>query len=268
MDWFHVLILALIQGITEFLPISSSAHLILPKELLGWPDQGLAFDVAVHCGSLCAVLLYFRKDLQYLIAQSAGAVFQRRLDDQSRLLFNLGIATFPVCLIGLFTSDLIESHLRSIYIIAVTTIVFGLLLAAAERYGRATRRLAELTLAGALLIGFAQAIALIPGTSRSGITISAALLLGFTAKDSARFSFLMSIPVIFLGGLLKSYELYEQSAPVDLFSLGLGFLVSAVSAFLCIKYFLAFIEKIGMRPFVWYRIVLGAFLIAFSFVAI
>ena len=263
MEWLHVLILALIQGITEFLPISSSAHLILPKELLAWPDQGLAFDVAVHCGSLCAVIIYFRKDLQDLLSHSIASFQQRRFDEHAQLVTKLAIATLPVCIIGLLVSELVETHLRSIWIIATTTIVFGLVLGGAERFGQAHRNLAQLTFIGAALIGFAQALALIPGTSRSGITISVALLLGLTAKDSARFSFLMSIPVIALGGLLKGYELAVQTAAVDFLSLGLGFVVSAVSAFLCIKYFLAFIERIGMMPFVWYRLILGAMLFAF-----
>ena len=266
MEWAHIIWLAIIQGITEFLPISSSAHLILPKELLGWPDQGLAFDLAVHCGSLVAVLVYFRQDLHEISRQSLASLQKRRLDKHTGLVFNLAIATFPVCLVGLLVADFIEANFRSMVIIALATIVFGLVLGFSEKLGSQKRELYQLTLAGALVIGFAQALALIPGTSRSGITISAALLLGLTAKDAARFSFLLSIPVISLGGMLKAVELVQSSTAVDWTSLAAGVALSAISAYFCIKYFLAFIERIGMMPFVIYRLLLGGGLLALFFI--
>lgn len=261
MDLIHVIILALIQGITEFLPISSSAHLILPKELLGWPDQGLAFDVAVHVGTLSAVLIYFRKDVIQLINGWCLSAIGKGTNDDGRLAWLIVAATIPAALFGLIMNDIIEAHLRSTLVIAITTIVFGLLLALADRRAdRAVRGLGSMTLRAALIIGIAQAMALIPGTSRSGITITAALLLGFMRVDAARFSFLLSIPIILLSGGYKGLGLIGE-ANVDWMSLIVGVVVSAVSAYVCIYYFLSFINRIGMMPFVYYRLVLGGILV-------
>jgi len=172
MEWFQIALLALIQGITEFLPISSSAHLILPKEVLGWPDQGLAFDVAVHVGSLCAVVLYFREDIHRLIrAWFAG--FSGETSQDSRLAWYIIWGTVPAGLAGLFFHDFIEQHLRSVLVIVVTTLLFGLLLGWSDKVGGRGKTLADLTIGMVILIGVAQALSLVPGTSRSGITICA-----------------------------------------------------------------------------------------------
>lgn len=259
MDILHVIILALIQGLTEFLPISSSAHLILPKELLGWPDQGLAFDVAVHVGTLLAVLVYFRKDVVQLIDGWFKHVGGDRSNVHGRLAWYIVLATIPACIFGFLCDDLIENHLRSIAVIAATTMVFGVVLAIADRkVGQNT--LMTMTWKAALIIGIAQAIALIPGTSRSGITITAALFLGFSRDESARFSFLMSIPIIIISGGYKTLGLLE-TANVDWFAMGVGIAVSSVSAYLCIHYFLSFINRLSMMPFVVYRLLLGVVLI-------
>ncbi len=261
MDILHVIVLALIQGVTEFLPISSSAHLILPKEILGWPDQGLAFDVAVHVGTLSAVLIYFRKDTLALAVGWCSALIGGNSNDNARLAWFIVAATVPAALFGVLMDNIIETHLRSIGVIAATTIAFGVLLALADRKGDAAdRRLLEMSLGAALIIGCAQAAALVPGTSRSGVTITAALFLGFSRIDAARFSFLLSIPVILLSGAYKALGLIGETA-VDWPGLALGVAVSAVSAYLCIHYFLSFINRLGMMPFVIYRMVLGAVLI-------
>ncbi|MFL0809638.1 MAG: undecaprenyl-diphosphate phosphatase [Agarilytica sp.] len=261
MDIVHVIILALVQGITEFLPISSSAHLILPKELLGWLDQGLAFDVAVHLGTLSAVLIYFRKDVVALLSGWCHSAIGKGTDEHGRLAWFIIAATIPAALFGLVMNDIIEAHLRSTAVIATTTLIFGLLLAVADRRGdTAILDVGKMTLVAALVIGAAQALALIPGTSRSGITITAALLLGFSRVDAARFSFLLSIPIILLSGSYKGLGLIGE-AGVDWVAIGLGVLVSAVSAYLCIYYFLSFINRIGMMPFVIYRLLLGALLL-------
>lgn len=260
MDLLHIIVLALIQGITEFLPISSSAHLILPKELLGWPDQGLAFDVAVHVGTLAAVVVYFRQEVGQLITGWFSSVTGQGTNDFGRLAWYIGLGTIPAGLVGLLLGDLVEAHLRSIAVIAATTIVFGLLLAYADIRCSGSMTLAKMTITMALVIGAAQAVALIPGTSRSGITITAALLLGFSRTDAARFSFLLSIPVILLGGGLKGLELLEQDQ-VNWLDIILGTVISGISAYLCIHYFLSFINKMSMMPFVVYRLVLGAVLI-------
>jgi len=261
MDIIQVIVLALIQGITEFLPISSSAHLILPKELLGWPDQGLAFDVAVHVGTLCAVMVYFRKDVVALTTGWVLSAAGKGVNEDGRLAWLIIAATIPAALFGLLMDDFIETHLRSMAVIACTTIVFGILLAFADRKGDAAQKdLLQLTLTLAIIIGFAQAIALIPGTSRSGITITAALFLGFSRVDAARFSFLLSIPIILMSGTYKGLGLIGETA-VDWTSLITGIVVSAVSAYLCIHYFLSFINRLSMMPFVVYRLLLGAVLI-------
>lgn len=260
MDMIHVVILALIQGITEFLPVSSSAHLILPKEILGWPDQGLVFDVAVHLGTLMAVIVYFRKDVSALIIGWSQSLITRKQNDASTLAWAIIVATIPAGVVGILCNNLIEEHLRSIAVIAASTIIFGLLLGYADKRGDGHATLVDMTLRIALIIGCAQALALIPGTSRSGITITAALLLGFSRTDAARFSFLMSIPVIVLSGGLKGLELVD-SHQVDWTALSTGVIVSAVSAYICIHYFLSFINRLGMTPFVVYRLLLGSALL-------
>lgn len=261
MDNLQIIILALIQGLTEFLPISSSAHLILPAELLGWRDQGLAFDVAVHVGTLAAVLIYFRRDIGRLIVAWFTSLRGKSSQD-SMLAWNIIWATVPVGIVGLLFEDFIEAHLRSVAVIAATTIVFGVLLGWADITGKRSKSIAELGLSPALIIGCAQAVALIPGTSRSGITMTAGLALGFTRQAAARFSFLLSIPVISISGAFKAFELIEEGS-ADWFSLGLGSFLAAVSAFACIHWFLKLIDHLGMWPFVVYRLLLGALLVAF-----
>lgn len=260
MDILHAVFLALIQGITEFLPISSSAHLILPKELFGWEDQGLAFDVAVHVGTLSAVVVYFRKDILELTVGWGQSLVGKQTESGS-LAWCIIIATIPAGLFGLLLGDFIEANLRSISVIATTTVLFGLLLWVADAKHAETKKMAQMTFVLALVIGLAQALAMIPGTSRSGITITAALLLGFSRTDSARFSFLLSIPIITLSGGYMGLKLLDE-VNVNWRDIGVGVLVSAISAYICIHYFLSFINKIGMLPFVIYRLMLGLGLFA------
>lgn len=260
MDFEHILGLGLLQGLTEFLPISSSAHLILLPIIVGWEDQGLAFDVAVHVGTLLAVITYFRKDVVCLINAWCASVFKRKASQDSQLAWMIVIATIPVSLAGLFLGDFIETFLRSPLVIAGATIVFGLLLWWADVKGKRVRGQAQITFKDAIIVGLYQVLALIPGTSRSGITMTAGLLLGLTREAAARFSFLMSIPVIFLAGSMKTLELASSDLVIDWFSLISGAVVSALSAFLCITLFLKMLDKMGMFPFVLYRLVLGAIL--------
>lgn len=264
MDWLQVIFLAVIQGLTEFLPISSSGHLVLPKELLGWPDQGLAFDVAVHVGSLSAVLLYFRHEvIRLLQSWFKSALFQQH-SAQSHLAWCIIIATVPAGLIGLLADELIEQHLRSVLVIASTTILFGIVLGLSDRLGVRSRDMLSMSWKLALVIGLAQALALIPGTSRSGITISAALLLGFNRETAARFSFLLSIPLILAAGGLKTLELVELEAAVPWAQIVVGTVLSGLTAYLCIFAFLKLIDRIGLMPFVIYRLLLGGVLLAVS----
>lgn len=273
METLHIIWLALVQGLTEFLPISSSAHLILVPNLLGWPDQGLAFDVAVHLGTLIAVVGYFRSDIVTLFfawCRSAGALIGLGAapsagasphTPDSRLAWGVILGTIPAGLVGLALMDVIELYLRSPLVIAATTIIFGLVLWYADKRSRLARDEFTLGWGDFLVIGVAQAMALIPGTSRSGITITAGLLLGLTRQAAARYSFLLSIPIIVLSCLGVTKDLVETTSPVDWTALGLGTLVAAVSAFLCIHFFLAFINRIGMLPFVIYRLALGVLLL-------
>ncbi len=257
MAFSHIVFLALLQGLTEFLPISSSAHLILVPKLTGWPDQGLAFDVSVHVGTLLAVVVYFRRELAAMAGDWFGSVVGRGQTRDSRLAWAVLLGTIPVGLCGLLFKDIVEGELRSTTVIATTTIVFGLLLWWADtRKGRA-RDEYGLGAKDVLVIGLAQAIALIPGTSRSGITITAGLLLGLTREAAARFSFLLSIPVIVLAGGLEVLKLAGDPAAMDWQALILGALISGVTAYACIHFFLRLLQRTGMLPFIVYRLLLG-----------
>ena len=261
MDIIQIIALALLQGLTEFLPISSSAHLILLPIIAGWEDQGLAFDVAVHVGTLAAVIFYFRKTIRELIYDWFRSVQQRQTVGESKLAWAVIIGTIPVGLAGLLLGDLIEIFLRSPLVIAGTTILFGLLLGWADWKGKRERSEHEMRWKDILIIGLMQALALIPGTSRSGVTMTAALMLGLTREAAARFSFLLSIPVIFLAGSLETLKLIEADQATDWYALTVGALFSALSAYLCIFLFLKLLERIGMWPFVIYRLLLGAILL-------
>lgn len=259
MDLWQIIVLAMVQGITEFLPISSSGHLLLPKEVLGWQDQGLAFDVAVHLGSLLAVMLYFRRDIRAMVTAWLQQLVTGKSTADSRLAWALIVGTIPAGICGLLFADWIEANVRSVGVIATTTIVFGLLLAWADRNVAAEEK--TITLQMALGVGFAQTLALIPGTSRSGITMTAGLALGMDREQASRFSLLLAIPLILAAGSLKGLELAQQGADAPWGFIVIGIVVSAVTAYLCIAVFMRLVEKIGFMPFVIYRLVLGAVLI-------
>jgi undecaprenyl-diphosphatase len=261
MDWLQVVVLAIVQGITEFLPVSSSAHLILVPVLTDWPDQGLAFDVALHLGSLSAVLIYFRKDIFGMTVSWGRSLKTRELDADAKLAWAVILGTIPVGLAGLAFKDTIETVLRSPIYLSIGLIAFGLLLSWADWRHKGERSEYQMNWKDVFFIGCAQALALFPGTSRSGITMTAALLLGLSREASARFSFLLSIPVIVLACGLETIELIKAQVPVDVAAMLAGVVLSGVSAYLCIHYFLAFIKRIGMQPFVIYRIVLGVALL-------
>jgi undecaprenyl-diphosphatase len=258
MDALQILVLALVQGLTEYLPISSSAHLILAPRLFGFPDQGLAFDVAVHFGSLLAVIGYFRRDLRAILADWFVSLPRgAETTDNSRLGWAVIIGTVPVVIGGLLFKGLVETDLRSPQVIAAATIGFGLLLWRADRRARRYKGLDNLGLLDVLFIGVMQVLALIPGTSRSGITMTAGLMLGLTREAAARFSFLLAIPTILMSATLVTAELAMDPAPVDWRSLGFGVLLSWAAAYSCIHVFLRVIERMGMLPFVLYRLLLG-----------
>ncbi len=265
MSFIEVFVLAVVQGLTEFLPISSAAHLILVPIVTGWQDQGLDFDLAVHMGSLAAVVIYFRHEIQAVVRDWFRSLTTWVPTENAKLGWAVLLGTIPVGLAGLAAKDLVETTLRTPEIgapvMAVSLIGFGLLLGWADWRRRGSRTEYSLGWKDVLVIGCAQALALIPGTSRSGITITAALFLGLSREAAARFSFLLSIPVIALAGGLQAIDLVRNGTEIDWLALGLGTVLSGVSAYLCIHYFLMFIKRVGMQPFVAYRVILGVILL-------
>jgi len=264
-EWYQAIILAIVQGLTEFLPISSSAHLAMSPILLGWPDQGLAFDIAVHVGTLSAVVFYYRRDLQSMAASWFGSLAGAPADSDSKLVWYLAVATIPVAIVGVLASGFIGSELRNLPVMASTTLIFGLLLGVADKRARMNHPAVSLTLSLAVLIGLSQVLALIPGVSRSGVTITAALLLGMDRHASARFSFLLSIPVIASAGGLLVLDLISGSELINWAQLVTAAAISGLTAYLCIAAFIRLLDKVGLMPFVYYRIALAAVLFALIF---
>ena len=254
MDSLQLIILSLVQGLSEFLPISSSAHLILVSKLSGWPDQGITFDIAVHLGTLSAVLFHYRSALLFTNKQVHSKLF-----DKVNMIKMMVIGSLPLFCIGYLFEDIIISDLRDPIVIAVATIVFAVLLWFAD--SRHTGNDQSLSMSGILWIGFAQALALIPGTSRTGITLTAALLLGFSRTQSTNIAFLLAIPAIAGSSFYTIFKL-SQLPTFDMWPvLILGFIIAAVVALLTIRLFIKLIEVIGLLPFVVYRLLLGSVLL-------
>jgi len=255
MTLIQIIVLALIQGLTEFLPVSSSAHLILGSKAFGWPDQGLVFDVATHLGTLIAVLIYFRHDLFEMTKSWLGPV-RNDVDRQHRaMVVYLAIASVPALLIGFLAHDLVEFYLRDL------RIIFGLVLWLADAVGPKQRSIEEINVKSAVIIGLAQAFALIPGASRSGVTITAGRFLGFSPDAAARFSFLLSIPIIGAAGSFGVLRVASGDAPIEWGQFMLAVVLAAVAGWLCIAAFLALLKRVGLMPFVIYRLLLGAVLL-------
>jgi len=252
----HIVVLAIVQGITEFLPISSSGHLVLTSRVLGWPDQGILIDIAVHAGTLLAVMVYFWRDLWEMTVGTMG-VFTGRRAPALRLVACLIIATIPVVLAGYFGIHYINEVLRSVELIAWTTLGFGILLWIVDRLCMTVRRIEHMSYAGALLVGLSQVLALLPGTSRSGITITACRFLGMERREAARFSMLLSIPTIFGAATLAGLEIYKAGDA----ALRLDAVIAAGLAFLtalgAIALMMRWLMHATFTPFVIYRILLG-----------
>jgi undecaprenyl-diphosphatase len=269
MEALQVVVLALIQGLTEFLPISSSAHLVLVPAFAGWPDQGLVFDIAVHLGTLLAIGLYFHRELCRLFKDWCGTLIGRAGTKHSRLAWQLCVASLPLALVGFLAKDWVESSLRSPIVIAWASIGFGLLLWLADRLSFRLKRTAldqaneyQLTVGSVLAIAIAQIFALIPGTSRSGVTLSAGLALGLSRQGAARFSFYLSIPVIIGAALLGFKDLYAQGFKEIAWPYFLwGMAIAGLSGLACIHLFLGWVQKAGLGIFVVYRLCLGVFLL-------
>lgn len=257
MTLIQILILAIIQGLTEFLPVSSSAHLILGDRLFGWADQGLVFDVATHLGTLLAVLVYFRREL-YVLALSWLRPAPTAEDRMHRRLgLGVAIGSLPVLAIGWLAADWIEESLRSVRVIAWATLSFGLLLWLADGLGRSARALKDVRLPDAVMIGLVQVLALIPGASRSGVTITMGRALGFSPEAAARFSFLLAIPVLAGAGGYGALRVAHGDATVDWAVFGLATVFAAAAGWLCIAFFLGLLHRFGLRPFILYRLALA-----------
>jgi undecaprenyl-diphosphatase len=257
--------LAIVQGLTEFLPISSSGHLVLVPKIFGWTDQGLAFDVAVHFGSLAAVLLFFRQDIAALLRGGVQVLGAKVETIEARMAFGIALGTIPAAIAGLLLAGWIENNLRSPAVIVVTLSAYAVLMLLADRYGKRSRSITDVTIKDAVMIGVAQALALIPGTSRSGVTITAAMALGFERQDAARFSFLLAVPVILLASVYELGGLMLSEGPVAWGELALAAVISSIVAYLSIDFFMRFVSRIGLLPFAIYRLLLaGAILYVLS----
>lgn len=262
MNWLEVFVLSIVQGFTEFLPVSSSAHLVFIPQLFGWSDQGIAFDVAVHVGTLFAVLIYFKRDIFFIVKDWFISLKLKKTYGESKLAWWIILATIPAGLAGLLFSSFIQDNLRSPLVIASTTIIFGIVLWICDKYS-GDKDLKNLTLKIVLVIGIAQALAMIPGVSRSGITLSAGLFLGLSRTSAARFSFLISIPIIILAGGYEGIKLISSPEIVEWGKIAGAIALSFISGYICIFVFLAAIQKYSMTPFVIYRLFLGIVLFSF-----
>lgn len=268
MNILYAILLGFLQGATEFLPISSSGHLVLAEYLLGLEDVGLSFDVALHLGTLLAVLAYFRQDfllmgraLLFLKIPGGNELFYRKL------ALYIVLATIPGVLAGLFLGDFAESYLRKPLVVAATLGGVALFLLWAERVGKRRRDVRVLGPFDALVVGVAQAMAIVPGVSRSGITMTAGLFLGFNRQAAARFSFMMSAPIIFGAGVYKVPEIFQQGLQGDQAGFYLaGFLASAVSGYIFIAWLLRFVRTRSFDVFAYYRLGLAAIICALVFV--
>ncbi|NVK19834.1 MAG: undecaprenyl-diphosphate phosphatase [Methylocystaceae bacterium] len=264
MTELHILVLALVQGITEFLPISSSGHLVLVPIFGGWADQGLLMDVAVHVGTLGAVMIYFWRDI-WIMLRGIIRFTKGKRDPGARLAALVILATLPVIGAGYFLNEFIGPAYRTVEVIGWTTLGFGLLLYISDKMGLTIRRVEHTNITDALIIGICQCLALIPGTSRSGITITAARFLGYERIDAARFSMLLSIPAIIGAGTLKGWELYQsgnaQLTNDALTAAGLAF----IAAFIAIAIMMAWLKRASFTPFFIYRLILGCGLLYFAY---
>ena len=260
MNWFEAAFLGLIQGLTEFLPISSSAHLRIVGELLpNAQDPGAAFTAITQLGTETAVIVFFWRDIVRIIGAWCKALVGKvpYSDPDAKMGWMIILGSIPIGVLGLLLEDYIDTNFRSLWIVATMLVVFGLILAIADQYGKQDRKLETLTVKHGIFYGLAQAMALIPGVSRSGGTITAGLLMGYTREAAARYSFLLAIPAVFLSGLYKLAKSFSEPGVYSLPQTGVATLVAFVVGFLMVGWFLKFVSTHSYRFFVWYRILLG-----------
>lgn len=269
MPIYQAVILAVVQALTEFLPVSSSAHLALAPWLLGWKDQGLTFDIALHFGTLTAVVVYFFRDWLQVLAQAFGIAYTPDPDLRLNrsLLWLLVAGTIPVGVAGLLFEGYVETTLRNPIVIGVMLVSVGLLMWYADQRSRCNRTIGAMTMKDGIIIGLAQALAIIPGTSRSGITITAGLLRDVERRSAARFSFLLSTPAVAAAALKAGYDLYKHGGvpPEMRLQFAIGILVSAAVGCVVIAFFLRFLRSNTLRIFIRYRIALGILVLALAF---
>jgi len=252
MEILNIIILSFIQGVTEFLPISSSSHLILLSELSDYPDQGLGFDIALHTGSLIAVLIYFKRELKKILFLT---------HDGQQYLKLMFIASIPLPIIGIIFIDYISLYLRNMQSIAVMTILFALLLYFVDKNRKERENILNFSLTTIFFIGLMQTLAIIPGVSRAGIVITAALIVGFNRNDSIKISFLLSIPAILMASIYQMTQLLDTNDIILLREYLLGFMFSFIFSYLTIRLFISTINRITFSPYIIYRIILGTFLL-------
>ena len=271
MPILQVIILAVVQGLTEFLPVSSTAHLYLSSWLLGWQAESLAFDLTLHIGTLVAVFLYFGRDWLQIVLQGFGlrGGHDEDMKKNRGLLWMLAVGSIPIGVGGVLLNDLAESPtLRNPFVMGGMLIAIGIVMWIAESAAKRERTLGSITLLDAVLIGFAQVIAIIPGCSRSGITISAGLFRGLTPAAAARFSFLLSTPAVVAASLKAVYDIHKQGGLEQLLTteLFVGIALSAITGCAVIAWFLRYLRNSGLRPFVYYRIAFGIIVLALAFI--
>jgi len=269
MPIYQVVVLAIVQGLTEFLPISSTAHLYLTSWLLGWQTESLSFDIALHIGTLLAVIVYFFRDWVQIIAHGFGIRWGRddQLERNSALLWLLAIGSIPVGIAGLLFNKQAEGPWRNPMVIGSTLVILGILLGIAERAGRKTRDIAGVNLLDAIVVGVGQALAVVPGVSRSGIAITAGLFRNLNRETAARYSFLLSTPAIGAAAAKDIYDLIKHKAfdPAMETAFAVGIVVSAFTGMLVIAWFLHFLRRRSLWFFVLYRIIFGIIVLALAF---
>ena len=261
MNWFQALVLGIVQGLTEFLPISSTAHLRVVPHFLGWEDPGIAVSAVIQLGTLLAVFAYFAGDIRRLVVAALDGLRHRDLNHtpECRMAWAIVPGTVPIAVLGLGFKDFFETDARSLYLIAGALIVLALLLLLAERLGRRTRAMQEIGFWRIQIIGLCQALALIPGCSRSGSTIMGGLFVGLKREDAAHFSFLLGLPAIGASGLLEFLDLFAGGlAGEDMVNIGIAVFAAAVSGYWSIGFLLRFLQRHGTYAFIAYRILLGA----------